>query len=113
MAIPFNAPHPAAARLWTEFLYSENKGKGSMNLGSVKGLTGSKIFSSINGGQNIWIAGGALPIEYDAMVAKGTNAAAPAGYGIPAGAKIVTPSPADQDAAKALLKAQWPAIAGN
>ena len=113
MAIPFNAPHPAAARLWTEFLYSENKGKGSTTIGSTKGWTGSKIFAAINGGQNIWIAGGALPIEYDAMVAKGTNAAAPAGYGIPAGAKIVTPSPADQDAAKALLKAQWPAIAGN
>ena len=113
MAIPFNAPHPAAARLWTEFLYSENKGKTSKTLGSTKGMTGSKIFASINGGQNIWIAGGALPIEYDAMVAKGTNAAAPAGYQIPAGAKIVTPSPADQDAAKALLKAQWPAIAGN
>jgi len=113
MAIPFNAPHPAAARLWTEFLYSENKGKTSKTIGSTKGLTGSKIFSSINGGQNIWIAGGALPIEYDAMVAKGTNAAAPAGYEIPKGAKIVTPSPADQDAAKALLKAQWPAIAGN
>ncbi len=113
MGIPFNAPHPAAARLWTEFLYSENKGKGSTTLGSTKGMAGSKIFSSINGGQNIWIAGGALPIEYDAMVAKGTNAAAPAGYGIPAGAKIVTPSPADQDAAKALLKTQWPAIAGN
>jgi putative spermidine/putrescine transport system substrate-binding protein len=113
MAIPFNAPHPAAARLWTEFLYSEMKGKTSKTLGSTKGMTGSKIFNSINGGQNIWIAGGALPIEYDAMVAKGTNVAAPAGYGIPAGAKIVTPSPADQDAAKALLKAQWPAIAGN
>ena len=113
MAIPFNAPHPAAARLWTEFLYSENKGKTSKTVGSTKGMTGSKIFAAINGGQNIWIAGGALPIEYDAMVAKGTNAAAPAGYGIPAGAKIVTPSPADQDAAKALLKAQWPAIAGN
>ena len=113
MAIPFNAPHPAAARLWTEFLYSENKGMGSMNLGSTKGMSGSKIFASINGGQNIWIAGGALPIEYSAMVAKGTNAAAPAGYSIPAGAKIVTPSPADQDAAKTLLKAQWPAIAGN
>ena len=113
MAIPFNAPHPAAARLWTEFLYSENKGKGSMNLGSTKGMTGSQIFAKINGGQNIWIAGGALPIEYDAMVAKGTNAAAPAGYAIPAGAKIVTPTPAEQDAAKALLKAQWPAIAGN
>ncbi len=113
MAIPFNAPHPAAARLWTEFLYSENKGKTSKTIGSTKGMTGSKIFASINGGQNIWIAGGALPIEYDAMVAKGTNAAAPAGYAIPAGAKIVTPSPADQDAAKALLKTQWPAIAGN
>jgi putative spermidine/putrescine transport system substrate-binding protein len=113
MAIPFNAPHPAAARLWTEFLYSENKGKGSANLGSTKGMTGSKIFAAINGGQNIWIAGGALPIEYEAMVAKGTNATAPAGYEIPAGAKIVTPTPAEQDAAKALLKAQWPAIAGN
>jgi len=113
MGIPFNAPHPAAARLWTEFLYSENKGLGSANLGSVKGLTGSQIFAKINGGQNIWIAGGALPIEYDAMVAKKTNAPAPDGYGIPAGAKIVTPTPAQQDAAKTLLKAQWPAIAGN
>ena len=113
MAIPFNAPHPAAARLWTEFLYSQNKGVGSANLGSVKGLTGSQIFAKINGGQNIWIAGGALPIEYDAMVAKKTNVAAPDGYGIPAGAKIITPTPDQQDAAKTLLKAQWPAIAGN
>ncbi len=113
MAIPFNAPHPAAARLWTEFLYSENKGLGSTNLGSVKGLTGSQIFAKINGGQNIWISGGALPIEYDAMVAKKTNAPAPDGYQIPAGAKIVTPTPAQQDTAKALLKTQWPAIAGN
>ncbi len=115
MAIPFNAPHPAAARLWTEFLYSENKGKGSMDLNAsyLKGKTGSQIFAAINGGQNIWIAGGALPIEYDAMVAKKTNAPAPDGYGIPASAKIVTPTPAEQDAAKALLKAQWPAIAGN
>ena len=113
MAIPFNAPHPAAARLWTEFLFSQNKGKGSANLGSVKGLSGSKIFSTINGGQNIWIAGGAIPIMYDAMVAKGTNATAPDGYGIPKGATVITPTPAQQDAAKALLKAQWPAIAGN
>jgi len=113
MAIPFNAPHPAAARLWTEFLYSQNKGKSSMQLGSTKGMTGSKIFASINGGQNIWIAGGALPVMYEAMVAKKTNVTAPAGYEIPAGAKIITPTPAEQDAAKALLKAQWPAIAGN
>lgn len=113
MAIPFNAPHPAAARLWTEFLYSQNKGKSSTTVGSTKGMTGSKIFASIMGGQNIWIAGGALPITYDAMVAKKTAVAAPDGYGIPAGAKVITPSPTQQDAAKALLKAQWPAIAGN
>lgn len=113
MAIPFNAPHPAAARLWTEFLYSENRGKSSKTIGSTKGMTGLKIFTTINGGQNIWIAGGALPIEYDAMVAKHLNAAAPVGYSIPSGAKIVTPSPTEQDTAKTLLKAQWPAIAGN
>ncbi len=113
MAIPFNAPHPAAARLWTEFLYSQNKGKGSMDLGSVKGMSGSKVFASIMGGQNIWIAGGALPIMFDAMAAKGLNATAPAGYEIPKGAKVITPTPAEQDAAKAILKAQWPAIAGN
>ena len=113
MAIPFNAPHPAAARLWTEFLYSQNKGKGSMDLGSTKGMTGSKIFASIMGGQNIWIAGGALPVMYEAMVAKKTNVTSPAGYEIPKGLKIITPTPAEQDAAKALLKAQWPAIAGN
>ena len=113
MAIPFNAPHPAAARLWTEFLYSQNKGKGSMDLGSTKGMTGSKIFASIMGGQNIWIAGGALPVMYEAMVAKKTNVTSPAGYEIPKGVKIITPTPEEQDAAKTLLKAQWPAIAGN
>ena len=47
------------------------------------------------------------------MVAKKTNAPAPDGYGIPASAKIVTPTPAQQEAAKTILKAQWPAIAGN
>jgi len=113
MAIPFNAPHPAAARLWTEFLYSQNNGKTSMTVGSTKGMTGSKIFSSIMGGQNIWILGGALPITFDAMVAKKTNVTAPEGYGIPKGVKVITPTVAQQDAAKTLLKAQWPAIAGN
>ena len=50
---------------------------------------------------------------YEAMVAKKTNVTSPAGYEIPKGVKIITPTPAEQDAAKALLKAQWPAIAGN
>ena len=112
-AIPFNAPHPAAARLWTEFLYSQNKGKLSATLGSVKGLSGSKIFSSIMGGQNIWISGAAHPITEDAMRTKGLAIDPPAGFETPKGAKVVLPTPAQQDAAKTLLKAQWPAIAGN
>ncbi len=113
MAIPFNAPHPAAARLWSEFLYSQVNGKTSANLGSVKGLTGSKIFSTIMGGQNIWISGAAHPITEDAMRIKKLAINPPAGFETPKGAKVVQPTPAQQDAAKTLLKAQWPAIAGN
>jgi putative spermidine/putrescine transport system substrate-binding protein len=44
-AINKNAPHPAAARLWEEFLYSQ----GASN------------------GQNLWLQGGARPVEMTAM----------------------------------------------
>jgi putative spermidine/putrescine transport system substrate-binding protein len=47
-AISKYAPHPAAARLWEEFLYSAE-------------------------GQNIWLEGGARPIELPAMVKAGTE----------------------------------------
>ena len=47
-AISKYAPHPAAARLWEEFLYSTR-------------------------GQNIWLSGGARPIELPAMVKAGTE----------------------------------------
>ena len=43
-AINKNAPHPAAARLWQEFLYSDE-------------------------GQNLWLAGKARPVRLDAMTA--------------------------------------------
>jgi putative spermidine/putrescine transport system substrate-binding protein len=46
-AISKDAPHPAAARLWEEFLYSDD-------------------------GQNLWLAGGARPVRADAMVQAGT-----------------------------------------
>jgi putative spermidine/putrescine transport system substrate-binding protein len=46
-AINADAPHPAAARLWEEFLYSDE-------------------------GQNLWLAGGARPVRADAMVKAGT-----------------------------------------
>jgi ABC-type Fe3+ transport system substrate-binding protein len=46
-AISAYAPHPAAARLWQEFLYSDE-------------------------GQNIWLAGGARPVRLPAMEDAGT-----------------------------------------
>jgi putative spermidine/putrescine transport system substrate-binding protein len=44
-AINKDAPHPAAARLWEEFLYSQ----------------------AATGGQNLWLQGGARPVEQPAM----------------------------------------------
>jgi putative spermidine/putrescine transport system substrate-binding protein len=49
-AINKNAPHPAAARLWEEFLYSQ----------------------TANGGQNLWLEGGARPVEQPTMTTNGT-----------------------------------------
>jgi putative spermidine/putrescine transport system substrate-binding protein len=46
-AINKNAPHPAAARLWEEFLYSDE-------------------------GQNLWLKGGARPVRMEAMTTAGT-----------------------------------------
>ena len=46
-AINADAPHPAAARLWQEFLYSDE-------------------------GQNLWLKGGARPVRGDAMAEAGT-----------------------------------------
>jgi len=49
-AINKNAPHPAAARLWEEFLYSQ----------------------AASGGQNLWLQGGARPVEQTAMTSNGS-----------------------------------------
>ena len=46
-AINKDAPHPAAARLWQEFLYSDE-------------------------GQNLWLKGGARPVRFDDMKTAGT-----------------------------------------
>src|SRR5438309_1216104 len=52
-AINKDAPHPAAARLWEEFLYSDQ-------------------------GQNLWLKGGARPIRQAALTSAGTVATASA-----------------------------------
>ena len=73
MAISAYAPHPAAARLWLEYLYSPT-------------------------GQNLWAEGGALPVTWTTMVKDGTASAA-AKAGVPALTQtpvIATPGRGDE-----------------
>jgi putative spermidine/putrescine transport system substrate-binding protein len=86
-AISKDAPHPAAARLWEEFVYSDQ-------------------------GQNIWLKGGARPVRADAMQKAGTIdgqafGALPKVDGTP-----VFLSQQQTDAAKAALAASWPKVMG-
>ena len=81
-AVNVDAPHPAAARLWQEFLYSDE-------------------------GQNLWLKGGARPVRFDAMKTAGTldtaaAAALPEVKGTP-----VIPTQADAEAGKKYLAANW------
>jgi len=81
-AISKDAPHPAAARLWQEFLYSDE-------------------------GQNLWLAGNARPVRLEAMVKAGTvdqaaYAALPKVEGTP-----VYPTEAQTTKAKEYLAANW------
>jgi putative spermidine/putrescine transport system substrate-binding protein len=89
-AINKQAPHPAAARLWEEFLYSQ----------------------TATGGQNLWLQGGARPVEQPSMTANGSiNTAAagklPAVNGTPL---FLTPTQAT-DAAN-FLAANWAKAVG-
>ncbi|MBC2932898.1 ABC transporter substrate-binding protein [Nocardioides sp. zg-1228] len=81
-AINADAPHPAAARLWQEFLYSDE-------------------------GQNLWLAGGARPVRGEQMAEDGTIDAElwdalPEVTGDP-----VIPTNAQTEAAGEYLAANW------
>ncbi len=89
-AINKQAPHPAAARLWEEFLYSQ----------------------AAAGGQNLWLEGGARPVEQPSMASNGsinTTAAAnlPAVTGTPV---FLTPTQATD--AATYLAANWASAVG-
>jgi len=110
-AINTKAPHCAAARLWEEFLYSQNIGKGSKDITAAdKKLSGSKLFKLIMGGQNIWVAGAAHPITEAAMIKKKTIVDAPEGFAVPKTAKRIAPSPDQQTEQKAIVVTEWPKI---
>ena len=81
-AINVDAPNPAAARLWQEYLYSDE-------------------------GQNLWLKGGARPVRFEAMKTAGTLDAAAAAALPPIEGTAVVPTQADAEAGKAYLAENW------
>jgi len=81
-AINADAPHPAAARLWQEFLYSDKA-------------------------QNLWLAGGARPARMDAMTKAGTIDAKLASALPAAPAQSFVPTADQSKKAADLLGQKW------
>jgi putative spermidine/putrescine transport system substrate-binding protein len=81
-AINKAAPHPAAARLWEEYLYSDE-------------------------GQNLWLKGGARPVRQAAMTTAGTINAASAAKLPPITGTPVFLTPDQATKASAYLLANW------
>ena len=87
-AVSINAAHPAAARLWEEFLYSQD----------------------LSSGQNGWIRGFARPIELPAMQAAGTaDRTAVAKLPVVNDPNPFNPTQAQITAAKAVVTQKWAA----
>jgi putative spermidine/putrescine transport system substrate-binding protein len=84
-AINAHAPHPAAARLWEEFLYSQ----------------------AATGGQNLWLQGGARPVEQTAMTSNNTINTTAASALPPVAGSPVFLTPAQATDAATYLAANW------
>jgi putative spermidine/putrescine transport system substrate-binding protein len=84
-AINAQAPHPAAARLWEEFLYSQGA----------------------DGGQNLWLEGGARPVEQQAMTSNSTINTTAASALPPVSGTPVFLSPTQATTAATYLAANW------
>ena len=89
-AINKNAPHPAAARLWEEFLYSQ----------------------AATGGQNLWLEGGARPVEQATMQSNGSlNTSAASKLPSISGTPVFLTATQNTDAAT-YLAANWAKAVG-
>jgi putative spermidine/putrescine transport system substrate-binding protein len=84
-AINKDAPHPAAARLWEEYLYSQ----------------------AADGGQNLWLQGGARPVEQLAMANNGSIDKTAAAKLPPVSGTPVFLTQAQSNAAADYLAANW------
>ncbi|WNG87414.1 ABC transporter substrate-binding protein [Mycobacterium sp. ITM-2016-00317] len=83
-AINKEAPHPAAARLWQEFLYSDE-------------------------GQNLYAKGGVRPVRADNMLADGTLDSAVASALPVVDGPVTVPTPEQTEAASKYLAENWAA----
>jgi putative spermidine/putrescine transport system substrate-binding protein len=81
-AVNKNAPHPAAARLWQEYLYSDE-------------------------GQNLWLGGKARPVRLDAMTTAGAVDKALLTALPPVQGEPQFPTQAETDAAQQVVAQQW------
>lgn len=81
-AINADAPHPAAARLWQEFLYSDE-------------------------GQNLYLRGGARPVRADSMVTRGSIDRVVYGGLPPVDGAATFVTVAQNEAATKYLEANW------
>lgn len=86
-AINKDAPHPAAARLWQEFLYSDE-------------------------GQNLFALGGVRPVRADNMATDGTLDKAAAESLPVINGPVTVPSPQQTEAATKYLAEHWAAAIG-
>jgi putative spermidine/putrescine transport system substrate-binding protein len=86
-AVNVDAPHPAAARLWQEFIFSDEA-------------------------QNLYLEAGAYPVRLAAMEEAGTVDADAAKAAGSAPEELLSPDTAQTDAANALLAEQWAGLVG-
>ncbi|MGE0220594.1 ABC transporter substrate-binding protein [Mycolicibacterium sp.] len=86
-AINKDAPHPAAARLWQEFLYSDE-------------------------GQNLFAEGGVKPVRADTMQADGTLDPAVAAALPVVDGQVTVPTPEQTEKASTYLAENWAAAVG-
>ncbi len=111
-AINAKSPNCANARLWQEFVYSQNKGKTAADLTAADlKLSGSKLFALMQGGQNYFQQSGADPIMSAAMTKKKLLVPSLLDFKVPATAKVVGPATiADVLTAREQIISSWASL---
>ena len=111
-AINVKSPNCANARLWQEFVYSQNQGKTAADITAADlKLSGSALFAKLQGGQNYFQQSGADPVMSIAMTKKKVLVPSLLDFKVPSTAKIVGPATiADVLTAREQVISQWASL---